>query len=148
MEVVSVNGIEEKIYSIIGEDPEERDKFLALEEMPEMYEFISRRDPSISKESFDEHVCKLLNNYFSQDFGQDIKKLDDNSTGNVTGGSGSLLNKALSGFLGLLAMVPGLSSSVGAKNFEETRGKVENRIGISENRRGNSITEWFKGGYT
>ena len=33
-----MSGIEEKIYSIIGENSEEREKFLALEEIQEMYE--------------------------------------------------------------------------------------------------------------
>ena len=105
----------EKVLVKILENNEELEEFLKRKTMDGMYEFVLNKDSSISEEEFDESVAKLLEDYSLLG----VKKVNENTLVNVSGGAAELGRKVTSAGLAALMLLPVFPPSVGAVNSGE-----------------------------
>ena len=105
----------EKVLVKILENDEELKEFLKRKTMDGMYEFVLSKDSSISEEEFDESVAKLLEDYSLLG----VKKVNENTLVNVSGGAAELGRKVTSAGLAALMLLPAFPPSVGAVNSGE-----------------------------
>ena len=105
----------EKVLVKILENNEELEEFLKRKTMDGMYEFVLNKDSSISEEEFDESVAKLLEDYSLLG----VKKVNENTLVNVSGGAAELGRKVTSAGLAALMLLPAFPPSVGAVNSGE-----------------------------
>ena len=105
----------EKVLVKILENNEGLEEFLKRKTMDGMYEFVLNKDSSISEEEFDESVAKLLEDYSLLG----VKKVNENTLVNVSGGAVELGRKVTSAGLAALMLLPAFPPSVGAVNSGE-----------------------------
>ena len=112
----------------IVENEEELKEFLKQETMDEIYDFVYRRDNTITEEECDEEIAKMLEKYINI---METKEISEEDLENVGGGRGKFGMRITSAAMAALMFVPG------AQTFAET---VEKANIVSSGRNDSMIT--------
>lgn len=122
----------EKVISEIIKNEKELREFLKQETMDEMYDFVVKKDSTITVEEFDESVSNILENYVSF---TESKEIDEDNLNKVSGGMGKMGQKAASVMLSVLTCLPGAMNMAHATDGADVSDKGSHKtiIGILSN---------------
>ena len=95
----------EKVISQIMENEEELKEFLKQETMDDMYNFVLKKDNTITEEEFDKSIAEMLENCFSP---EELNEIKDEDLENLSGGKNINLGaKAASMAASLMVLLSG-----------------------------------------
>ena len=116
----------EKVLREVLTNQEEIDEFLKQETLEEIYEFVLKRDNSITKKEFDSCIAEIIEKYLAIEKANAVEKgrIKEKDMDMIAGGKG-MLSKSMASVLSTLMLTTGANIPVNATNGEET-----NKTGI------------------
>ena len=105
-------------------------EFLKQETIEEMYEFVFKKDNSITEEEFDKYVAEIIEAYTSVEKEDNLEKakLNEDDIQNIAGGRNKRVWKGISSALSALMMVPVANLPVGATQGLQTETSVVSKV--------------------
>ena len=100
----------EKVISQIMENEEELQEFLKQDTMEEMYNFILKKDSTITEDEFDKSISEMLEDCLSP---EELRDIGDEDLKDISGGvKGGIGTKVASMAASLMIALPGATSSM------------------------------------
>ena len=116
----------EKVLREVLTNQEEIDEFLKQETLEEIYEFVLKKDNSITKKEFDSCIAEIIEKYLAIEKASAVEKgrIEEKDMDMIAGGK-DVLSKSMASVLSTLMLTIGVNIPVNATNGEET-----NKTGI------------------